>query len=398
VDVSAAAVAMAINTVIGLGLLAAALLIYLLDRRRSAPLWFAAAIALALVSPVLEFALPYLDNPDPARFAIFATFHGSLACIGIGIARHFGFKAPWAAIALIYFGGVALNLAILDMPRNSLLRQYLYQGSYTVMLSVAIVLNLRVAGRGLLEKVMLAAITINALQYLARPMLAAWAGGVGDRPQNFLGTDYLALTMIMFSVCALWMAISIILISVRDLMSALHHNALTDPMTGLLNRRGFDAHVDELVGKLAGGGTTHGFVIADIDHFKAVNDIYGHGAGDAVLSNFARILSGTARPGDIVARWGGEEFVIVIVNSDAPTAKLYAEAVRSVFAQIDHPGLKGNPVTASFGVDAWRRGDKLRDIYKRADEALYGAKSGGRNQVRMAAGSVVAIARTDTVS
>ena len=162
---------------------------------------------------------------------------------------------------------------------------------------------------------------------------------------------------------------------------SLHEAATKDPLTRVANRAEFNrvhqmfvmAHLDRQL--------PCGLIISDIDHFKKVNDTFGHPAGDEVLKGFAALLRTSCRPGDLVARYGGEEFVILCADCDNAVALRRAEAIRKSFCQMPHAALGGNSATASFGVTEIQAGDTPETMLKRADRALYEAKEGGRNRV-----------------
>ena len=119
------------------------------------------------------------------------------------------------------------------------------------------------------------------------------------------------------SIAALALAVTLFVMFGMEIVTRLTQTSETDPLTGVLNRRGFDSRIAALYEGPSVEVHCHAVVMADIDHFKSVNDRHGHDAGDAILSRFARILQGAARDSDFVVRWGGEEFMIVITNSDA---------------------------------------------------------------------------------
>jgi diguanylate cyclase (GGDEF)-like protein len=163
----------------------------------------------------------------------------------------------------------------------------------------------------------------------------------------------------------------------RDRLQAL---AAQDPLTGVLNRRGFD----EAVAALA-PGVALAIVICDIDHFKRVNDRFGHAVGDLVLQKVAETLTNRAQshPAALLARFGGEEFVVALPGADLHEARAWAEKTRDLLGGARAPGPEGPiAVTASFGVAAAAHFDAdVAALIARADAALYGAKNGGRNRV-----------------
>ena len=121
----------------------------------------------------------------------------------------------------------------------------------------------------------------------------------------------------------------------------------------------------------------------DLDHFKQINDRYGHGSGDAVLAAAGASLVKQARKGDLLARWGGEEFVIALRATDATGALHAAERLRKTISDLMVKSPDGDiiPTTVSIGVAAYRPGESLEALIDRADRAMYRAKSGGRNRV-----------------
>jgi diguanylate cyclase (GGDEF)-like protein len=154
-----------------------------------------------------------------------------------------------------------------------------------------------------------------------------------------------------------------------------------DPLTGLLNRRGLAAVQPPEVSEALVGSV----ICADLDHFKEVNDRHGHAVGDRVLLVVAEVLGRAVRRGDLVARTGGEEFVIVLPGAPLAAAMRIAESARAALAATDIDNASGNVrVTASFGVAERRAPESHDDAVMRADAALYAAKRAGRNRVTAA--------------
>jgi len=171
--------------------------------------------------------------------------------------------------------------------------------------------------------------------------------------------------------------------SLRENFSESMEMVLSDPMTGLGNRRYFDRSVAPLFDQLDESGQVFSLVIFDVDHFKRVNDILGHDVGDIVLKEVAVRLASNMRAVDVVSRYGGEEFLIAMPDTDQEAAIIAADRVRALIGgtpiSIDGQAFS---IAVSAGVAETKPGDKFRDVFKRADTALYVAKQGGRNQVR----------------
>jgi two-component system cell cycle response regulator len=159
--------------------------------------------------------------------------------------------------------------------------------------------------------------------------------------------------------------------------------ATTDALTGLLNRHAFLESTERELERSKRYGDTLSVVLLDIDHFKHINDRRGHAAGDMVLSAIGKLLPQALRRCDILARWGGEEFVLVMPSTSLESAEQVAERLRQAIetSQIKDGNGDFIPVTASFGVACYLHGETLEQVVDRSDRAMYRAKSGGRNRV-----------------
>ena len=160
--------------------------------------------------------------------------------------------------------------------------------------------------------------------------------------------------------------------------------AMFDGLTGIHNRRWLDETLHRLVRRHAKTGGQFSLSLIDIDHFKSFNDRYGHAAGDHVLTVVAATLAANLRPTDLVARFGGEEFVILFPDTDVEMAMRAADRVREAVATEELVMPDGKPlprVTISMGVAQLERGQSVPDLLKTADFAMYRAKQAGRNRV-----------------
>ena len=167
--------------------------------------------------------------------------------------------------------------------------------------------------------------------------------------------------------------------------------ALTDPLTGILNRKGFDQHVGALFAKAPDHGRQHCLVMFDIDHFKKVNDTHGHVMGDRVIQGLGEILrQSLTNAAHAAARYGGEEFAAVLPNSTLAEAVALAELMRTRAKAMKVRNRNTQDVmftiTISGGVSALQAGDDASAFIARADAALYQAKNGGRDRVSVSAG------------
>jgi diguanylate cyclase (GGDEF)-like protein len=158
-------------------------------------------------------------------------------------------------------------------------------------------------------------------------------------------------------------------------------------LTGLCNRRSFLERAGIEVARSARYDLPLGMLLLDVDHFKAINDGFGHAGGDQVLSAMGAALKRILRVPDIAARWGGEEFVVALPSTDAEGAEIAAERVRAAIEAlgVEHEG-KQIRLTASVGVASLKSNETLASLVDRADHAMYAAKVAGRNRVCAAPG------------
>ncbi len=178
---------------------------------------------------------------------------------------------------------------------------------------------------------------------------------------------------------------------VEELKQALQQaisEALTDPLTGLKNRRAFDRVIESMIEQDATAKQRHALLMLDVDHFKKVNDTYGHVFGDKVLRSIAHVLQNTVKGADSVARFGGEEFAVLLPDTGVEGARVVAERIREA---VENGRIRGHRqseqvggITISIGVAGYRQGDTAESFIERADRALYQSKSDGRNRVTVA--------------
>lgn len=169
--------------------------------------------------------------------------------------------------------------------------------------------------------------------------------------------------------------------SLEEKCEALHAEVTKDPLTKVANRAEFDRMQALFIEAHQQAGLPCSLIMTDIDHFKSVNDTYGHQAGDEAIISLASLLTSMCRSGDLVARYGGEEFAVLCADCNNSDAVRRAEEIRKKISETPHACLGNKRITASFGVTELQAGDSSETMLRRADRALLMAKEQGRNQV-----------------
>ncbi|MEM1196306.1 MAG: GGDEF domain-containing protein [Pseudomonadota bacterium] len=221
----------------------------------------------------------------------------------------------------------------------------------------------------------------TSFQFFVRPNLTLMAEGPLNY-ETYRESAYYSILNAVAALNSLSLAIAIIYASVADTLKREREEIALDPLSGVLTRRAFETRVRAALESAQAESVGASLIIADIDHFKQVNDIWGHQVGDRAIRSFGLMISDAVRDYDVVGRIGGEEFCLLIWNADPDAAAAMAERLRlkAVGLEVEADRLDVR-LTASFGVADYRAGEPYESLFRRADQALYGAKKNGRNRV-----------------
>lgn len=227
-------------------------------------------------------------------------------------------------------------------------------------------------------------VVVLAFASFAAWMFLRWVYTLSEMPiPDFMNAGGVhALSLLAYGIFVLVKDFGLLAASVQDAFDEVERQARTDPLTGLLNRRALADEAGRMLAQAARRGTPTAAVLIDIDHFKQINDGHGHAMGDAVLVAAAELLRRHCRTGDVCARIGGEEFLLLLPDSALQSAHRVAERLRLAFEQELARDLL--PCTASLGVAFIQGTDDLDRLLISADRALYRAKRAGRNRVATA--------------
>lgn len=287
-----------------------------------------------------------------------------------------GPPAPW------FFAGiptVTLVASVLDNPATNT-----WSGGPVFLGAMSLTMGLASRELWRLEpgysrvRIPLAAVSGGlSLYYFSRMAVFVLEGQNGPTFVTYFGS---AVTTLVTMVLLVVVSFSMAALSTEQQTRALSMVATRDDLTGLLNRKAFLDLAGSLLRNLAATKETGALIIADLDHFKAVNDAYGHAAGDVALRAFAGACRDTVRPADLVGRYGGEEFVLLVPGASAERAEKIASEVSRHLAEV--PTADGLQMpTVSYGISLYDAGTpNVEDLLAAADRALYLAKSLGRNR------------------
>ncbi|HEY0270255.1 MAG TPA: GGDEF domain-containing protein [Sphingomonas sp.] len=236
-------------------------------------------------------------------------------------------------------------------------------------------------------------LTLFAAYILGLGVLATMIPPAAGDPAPMLRLFRIA-AMLGVPTCLFGVGLFAMFLLAADLADGMRALASSDPLTGLLNRRGLEQAAERAIAICARGCRPLAIIVADIDHFKQVNDRFGHAAGDEALKFFADHATASLRQGDLIGRLGGEEFVFVLPDTNVAQAIEAVERFRHTFARLLAERAPSMVVTASFGVAALGgRDDTLGRALLRADRALYRSKMDGRDRITIAPPEAPAIER-----
>jgi len=382
-SMTGATVVLAINLIVVSLLSASFATIWLHDRGQVIARWMVGVYGLGAIYFMLEFAVARLGEPPLLVTLCFATLLGALTLFDVGVARKYGVPVPRRALTAIFMFSVAACWFVNDLPRSSFTRTMVYQIPFFMVQAIGAGILWRVRSRSRLDTALMWLLALSALHFLSKPFLPRLLGdGV---TQTYLSMNYAMISQAMGTIFSVASALLFLVILARDVIADVRMLSETDALSRLLNRGGFEQHAGALLQEADAKGRPMALVICDLDHFKAINDTFGHASGDMVIRAFGAFLR-EASAQHVVGRIGGEEFAILLPGANLAAARLFAEAVRAAFSSLPVEGLPERlRCTASFGVAERMPGEMLSDLLSRADKALYEAKRDGRDCVRATA-------------
>ena len=372
-----------------LGIFAAAFWVIFFNNRhmKSSGFW-ALSYTFGAIGFLTDLTRGALDN-FLTSLIVNASFAGAACLFVTGVAFRYRRKPPIGAMAAV-LGVMSGFLAYhwFQVPDANLRGLYLCAGCGLVLtLSWWMVDRRRVKT---VDRILQLMVSLTVAQFAALPIVAiAFSGAL----LAVTGPALQLTGLLYFAVAATSLATGVVLFVAlgMDIVVELQHRSDTDAMTGARNRLAFEIAAERAIAEAERRRNTVSLVVGDIDHFKSVNDTWGHACGDVIIKVFARVLTASCRRADVVGRIGGEEFCLLLPTAELGVAERVAQKARATFEIAGREALVAavppsgppadRPMTASLGIAEWQAGETYSDLFARADAALYRAKNSGRNRV-----------------
>tara|TARA_R110000787_G_scaffold16887_6_gene53392 strand:- start:30620 stop:31831 length:1212 start_codon:yes stop_codon:yes gene_type:complete len=345
-------------------------------------LGYGIAFALSAVAFLITHLLPadafYLFHLTQLFYTLGTTVMLVSVCERAGQRLHLGSMAVVYLISALFLGlavsfsnEVASRLVIVNM-------------GYGVMFAMGVTTLLSARGRSLIDVAIIGVMALHAVDFLVRPTLTLLFEQAIPA-EIYRDSIYYSLIGLVLGVKGVTTATVLIGATIAEWTTSLRESSERDALSGLCNRGAFEESMRNLLPRAQTEGRPLSLVVVDIDHFKKVNDIWGHQAGDQAIAAIGRLIGKMVRGSDTAGRIGGEEFCVAIWNCPNDAAEQLADRIRQAFEGLKHSGLSNDVrLTASFGVATARHGETYEQLFARADSALYRAKSSGRNRVENA--------------
>ena len=358
-------------------------LVWLNQRTRRYVLNTAIGFAIMGAGSLVQDIGPSLAMSAERLFTNSCFFLGAILICG-AIAERAGLRPPyltWTAIAAL---SIVPTAWFLFADPNLTARILLINTGLGLIPLLLAVQLWRQPRKFLVDKLIIGAALLSAANYLVRPIsIAQMTNGfsIFDDASRAL---YWSTVQFSQAIIAVVFALVILVAIATDLIRELRREASTDKLTGLLNRRGFETRANQAVNRCADTGAPVCLLIADLDHFKRINDTCGHAAGDEAIAFFGTQIRSLCSEDMIAGRIGGEEFAVLMPGLEINAAHMFAETLRAVCSQHGASSLQNAiALTVSIGVCQGEPCAELSELLGDADHALYEAKEAGRNRVRV---------------
>lgn len=340
--------------------------------------WFCATYALAMLTPLSELGVRFCGGNGLFAATGYASQLLSTLAMALGLTAMSGHAMPWRAATLILVGGAVLRAATWGGHRYDLFYEMAFQAPFVAAAALSTLVAIRSIrdGAGRLWQAVAVLFGIMTAYFAMKPVFAGTFGS-GAAAAAYASSSYALFLLAAGRLLVVTAGLLAMLIAVEQAMTRTILESETDPLTGVANRRGFERAAARMIAHAGRAGEPLALAMFDLDHFKRVNDSYGHAAGDAVIRAFADLLLAAAPRSATVARLGGEEFVVLLDRTTLKGAWHIAQAIRNALRGTAHLPA----VTTSGGIAELKPGDTLETLLDRADQRAYEAKFTGRDRI-----------------
>ncbi|WP_394726841.1 GGDEF domain-containing protein [Altererythrobacter sp. GH1-8] len=342
-----------------------------------------AAFAACYVSLATGLLISYFaPNPGGTTAVLTVHFTYSIGVLAMawGAARRMGQRQPMLA----YTATTAVTAAFLwyaSLINDQTAQLYAENGNMGLLFALTAQSLWRASERNVIDRAIIWMFVLIAAQFFIRPLMTMMFEGPLTI-EAYRASVFYSVYVLSLALLSLLLALALTAAVIADQLRTQEQRSETDPLSGLKIRRAFENEGMNLLDKGLAQGLPVSMIVADIDHFKQVNDIWGHQAGDRAIAAFGELIKGMVRSDDICGRIGGEEFCLMVWNCELGPAERLAERIRTAYAEMPHDGISPDVrLTASFGIASARSNEGFGKLFARADAALYRAKEAGRNRV-----------------
>lgn len=366
-----------VNTAVA-GLFAVSyVLIAVVGRGQRPVIAFGISYFIGMLTPLCELAIHWGAPLEPLMVLSPLTLLVAFLVMSAALSAFERRRPYWGAIAAIGLVGTALRMSIWTAERNHLAYELGYQAPFVAALGLCAWTAIAQSARRPLQLLLGTLFAVIAMDFLLKPFVAVSVGS-GASPRGYVASAYALFSQASTGILLIAAGLVVLVVVVQALVQDFTLTTETDPLSGLLNRRGFERQAQQILAAAARNGRDITAVMIDFDHFKRINDTYGHDVGDGVIRHFAAVLNHVLPRCALVARMGGEEFAVLLDDTTLAGGQLIAETVRH---QLRSQPCALPRVTVSLGVAQRWPDEALGELLRRADQAAYRAKQAGRDRV-----------------
>lgn len=355
--------------------------IALLNPGNRAPIWFAASYGVGMLTPTAQLGLAYSGWATPFGALVYVSFSAALLLMVPALAVFYRRPPPLRLMLALAVYAVLMVPLLAVLRRNSLAYELAYQSQYALAMLACVVVVLRSSPRTIGDRLLAGMFAVLGLHFPVKAVVAVRVG-TGAKATDYIDSTYALISQVSSGILLVATGLVLLIKALQSVILEKQADAETDPLSGVANRRGFEMRSRLLLAQAAAQRRPVCLLLLDLDHFKAVNDTYGHAMGDAAIRAFGAMLLRTVPQSALVARIGGEEFAVLLDRTGTETGRLHAETLRLATATCAEDGAP--PLTVSIGVAEVGPSYDLEEAAFRADAALYAAKAAGRDRVASA--------------